>query len=496
MSVISIAKNLLSRAGDVPLIASFVVARGIPAVLNLGVVFLITRLLSPAEYGRYAVLWTSILLASAFFFQWVRISFLRFVKTDSYCEQAATKLARLGFTASTVALLIASGTVTLVLLVFGKDPIGPLSVGLVLMGAVGYGLTELALERFRASLSPKAYASRIVGRVCCILGGIGLAAALQVTSGPLVLLPVVMALLIYGTWIGRKFLTFKVSLSKPSDELLRFAAYGIPLAGSTIMAGIINYSDRIMLAMLDSNSAAGIYSAGYDLARQSVGSLALAANLAMLPLAIQAFESRDPSKFRLRMNRNFRIIASTVVPSTVFLVFFKEEISTLLVGPDFSAGVAVVLPLISVAALIEMFRIYYFDHVFHVSRRTRALLGIQIVAVICNLALNLLLIPGFGITGAMWATLVTNCIALVTSVSVGARSLRIVPPWRDWVGLLLASGILVVIGPSLVGGLQQTPLLPALLLAAMALLGMYLAATVGTSQVLLRLDRRRERATE
>src|SRR5690606_22049798 len=181
-------------------------------------------------------------------------------------------------TASTVALLIASGTVTLVLLVFGKDPIGPLSVGLVLMGAVGYGLTELALERFRASLSPKAYASRIVGRVCCILGGIGLAAALQVTSGPLVFLPVVMALLIYGTWIGRKFLTFKVSLLKPSDELLRFAAYGIPLAGSTIMAGIINYSDRIMLAMLDSNSAAGIYSAGYDLARQSVGSLALAAN--------------------------------------------------------------------------------------------------------------------------------------------------------------------------------------------------------------------------
>jgi O-antigen/teichoic acid export membrane protein len=66
-------KNLLSHA------AIYLVARGLPGIIAFLAIPLFTRLLDPADYGRYALVLATASLINALLFQWLRLSLLRYL---------------------------------------------------------------------------------------------------------------------------------------------------------------------------------------------------------------------------------------------------------------------------------------------------------------------------------------------------------------------------------------------------------------------------------
>ena len=57
----------------------YMLARGLPGVASFAALALYTRLLEPDEYGRYALVITGVGFFNVVFFQWIRLSLLRFL---------------------------------------------------------------------------------------------------------------------------------------------------------------------------------------------------------------------------------------------------------------------------------------------------------------------------------------------------------------------------------------------------------------------------------
>ena len=59
--------------------AVYLVARGVPGIVSFVAIPLFTWLLTPAQYGQYALIIAAVLIGNALFFQWVRLSLLRYL---------------------------------------------------------------------------------------------------------------------------------------------------------------------------------------------------------------------------------------------------------------------------------------------------------------------------------------------------------------------------------------------------------------------------------
>jgi O-antigen/teichoic acid export membrane protein len=59
--------------------AAYALARGLPALINFAALALFTRLLGPDEYGRYALVIATVVLANGIGFQWIHLGLLRYL---------------------------------------------------------------------------------------------------------------------------------------------------------------------------------------------------------------------------------------------------------------------------------------------------------------------------------------------------------------------------------------------------------------------------------
>jgi O-antigen/teichoic acid export membrane protein len=63
----------------------YFLSRGLPGLVNFAAIALYTRLLSPSEYGKYALVLSAVGFASTGLFHWLRLGLLRFA--PKYTEQ-------------------------------------------------------------------------------------------------------------------------------------------------------------------------------------------------------------------------------------------------------------------------------------------------------------------------------------------------------------------------------------------------------------------------
>src|SRR6202012_3988054 len=87
---------------------------------------------------------------------------------------------------------------------------------------------------------------------------------------------------------------------------------------------------------------------------------------------------------------------------------------------------------------------YYFHTAFTLSRRTGLLLAPMAVPALANVGLCLVLIPRFGLQGAMWATLASYAIGALASFTLGRRAIALPVPWDVLAKALLASAAMAV----------------------------------------------------
>lgn len=413
---------------------TYVLARGVPGLVNFMAIAVYTRLLEPAAYGEYSLVLASVALLDSLLIQWLRLGLLRFL------PQAADPGHLLGTVRNIWLLLAAAFTGLTIGAVWLPVPAGLLLGGLLLLLAQGW--FELNLELRRSRLEPGRY-----GRLALLraLLSLGLGALLAWRFGAAGLLSGLAAGTMLSYLLLREGAAWRQAdgwLVTDRELVTRLLRYGLPLAVTLALSFIVNSSDRFLIGWYLGTDAAGLYAAGYDLAQFSITMLLTVVNLAAYPLTVRALEQAGADAARQRLHDTLLLLLSVGLPAVSGLALLAGPVATVVVAPEFSSAAAQIIPWIAVAALLAGIKAYFVDVGFQLQGDTRLQARVMLIAAGLNIVLNIVLIPRLGLLGAVWSTLLVYVVALLLSLVMVRRSFRLPGLTTDLLKPVLATALM------------------------------------------------------
>lgn len=401
---------------------TYALARGLPGLLNFVAIAVYTRLLVPDAYGDYSLVIAGVALLDSLLNQWLRLGLLRFLPKGSAAETAMLQSLRNLWLRT--ALLVSAAV-----LIFSVLPVNPVPVPLLFSGLllfISQGWFELNLELSRKRLQPRSYGRLALQRALLALLLGSLLAWLWGAAGLLLGLSLGSAL---AFLFNRQAADWSQSGLQVDTVLLsRLLSYGLPLTVTFALGFIVNSSDRFLIGWLLGRSETGLYSAGYDLASFSITMLLSIVNLAAYPLTVRALEEEGEDAARSRMHDTLHLLLLVGAPATAGLIILAGPVASLVVGSGFVTASAAVIPWIAAAAFLSGIKAYFVDVGFQLAGDTRLQAWVMLAAAALNVVLNLLLIPGWGIMGAVWSTFAVWALALLLSLLLVRRSFRLPAP--------------------------------------------------------------------
>ena len=416
-----------------------------------------TRYLDPADLGAVGVLiaLTAVLvtvlrggISSAFFRFWF----------DSKEPEARRVVLRTSFwfTMTSATLGLAAG-VLLAEPIAGALALGDDGPALVIAAFVGLW-AQMNYEQLTALF-------RVEER-----SGAFLAASLAniaITVGATVLLVVVLELGALGVIAGNFTGTLAVYLALAGyrreqlglefDRALfrRMQRFGMPLVPSALALIAVNFSDRFFLAHLADLTEVGLYEIGVRIASAMV--LLLTAFRTAWPAFAYSIEDEDEARRTYAYVLTYLVALASWVALALGLL--APWLVRLLTTPEFHAGERVVGPLAFASAVFAGYVVVAIG--VGRARRTQFNWAITGAAAVLNVALNLLLIPPYGMMGAAVATIAAYAL-LFLAMAWWANRVFPMPYQVRRVATALGAGVALLA----VGRLLDVPLWGALALAA------------------------------
>ncbi|MET0294874.1 MAG: lipopolysaccharide biosynthesis protein [Phenylobacterium sp.] len=397
--------------------------QGLTGVLTL-VVF--TRLLSPAQFGHYALGFSVMGLLHTGLLTWNEAALARFQagaeqRGDAH-HHAATVLRAWMLLAGVVAL--ASGVAAAL----------PLEPGLklaVVAGALAVlprSFAKIAQERRRAIGDVRgAVTIDLVQSIGAF--AIGAACAWAGFGGAAPLIGIALAAVLSVAWAVPAELAAARGGTAEAGRALTYARYGLPVAGSLILSLVLTSTDRFLLAAFLDDAAVGVYHAGYSLANRTLDVMFIWLGAAGGPALVMALERGGQAGLAPQAREQAALMWLLGLPAAVGLAMVAAPLSQVMLGPQLADGAAQVTPWIAASALLAGITTYYYHQAFTLGRRTGLLLAAMAAPAVANVALNLLLIPRFGLQGALWATLASFALGLAASAGLGRRAMALPTPW-------------------------------------------------------------------
>ncbi|MDQ6682754.1 MAG: oligosaccharide flippase family protein [Chloroflexota bacterium] len=418
--------------------------------LTIVLVPIYARQLGVANYGTVAIVNTTLTLGSMIVSLALPQAFFR-----SYLNEAQDDRERAGVLFVSLSLRLIVSALGLLLFWLAAIPIasglfgGPAELTVVaLIGPVIFfdTISMAPLSYLRAERRPRPYVAlaflrAVLGSALIIIGVVVLhQGVLGVVAGSAVAAFVAAA-------AGVALLARERRLRFTWDPRLvsHMLAFSLPLVPAAVAGWGLTLSDRYLLQAMTDRTSVGIYSAGY-----TVGLVINA--LAIQPFALAWGATYWELARRPEARQIFARVLTwfTVVSALVALTLSAAGTDAIreLLGTSFSPG-RFVVPFSAFAYVLS--GIYTISAVgLNLKSQTRWLPLTLGVAAIGNVALNLFLIPAFGLMGAAYSTLVSY---LALAVLSGLMSQRYYPiRWQLWrvataLGLAFALAEASLLGP-------------------------------------------------
>ena len=394
----------------------YALGRGGPGLINFLALALYTRLLTPEQYGQYALVLAGLGLVQVIGFQWLGLCLARFLTANRDAPERF--LSEIKFLFAVPALVFSA--VGLVVMLLWPDPVWQRLLALAVPLLIAQAWFQLNLFHAAATLNPGLYGSINLTKSAVSLALGSLLAWLGLGAySPLwgLLLGASLATLVIGRSVWRD-----IKPIRPDPEKIKtLLVFGMPLAANFALAWVVSSSDRFILGWLLGVGSAGQYAVGYDLAQHSIGTLLMIANLAAYPLVIHALERNGTEAARSQLQKNGTAIFSLAFAAAAGVAVLSPLLGRLLLGVEYGDTAVELLPWVALAAALSGLKSYYFDTAFHLGHGTIKLVWISIGAALINVIFNLVLIPRYGVLGAAYATVLTYCAAMAGSAWLGRR---------------------------------------------------------------------------
>lgn len=446
----------------------------VPGLMAFGAVYLYTRLLEPYQYGYYALALNSMTVLMAACFYWLEAPVLRLMpqaERENRTDEFRSTIYIIFF--AVAALMLVAGSLFVAIV-----PLGDLTTValLILPLALARSLLNInqsinrsfmRIRRYNLAECGQAVLGLAIGLLLVEFFGLrDVGAILGLISGILIAL-LVNCTSVHGIGIrgfDRHYL----------DETVRF---GLPMVLPYALGLVLSLSDRFLLQYFLGATAVGIYAVGYTVVDRVVTMIFSAVVTPALPLAIRRLEQEGVEAAREQTYSNGAVTLMLVVPASVGLVACTDQVVTLLVGTDFRDGARQIMPWIGLSSVLCGLSSQYFDHAFHLAKRTHLLMVTKAPAAVCSVALNVVLIPRYGYMGAAYSAVAAYGLMMIMTIVLGRRVFRMKFPILPALKIVVASALMVATLKALPFGTDWASFITMVFLGA----AVYAAALMATN---------------
>ena len=420
-------------------IIGYVPSNVIPAIVSVVMVYAYTRLLSPAAFGSYSYVFSAVLVLQTSLFYALPIAVMRFFPAAALADRQDGLLKE----AYSVFYLMALATAAVCIgvgLMFNLPDEYRIAAWLALPMLLARSLVQL-----NQSVNRSANRMRRFNTIECLhalLGlGLGLAAMTILGRGAEAIIVGLLIAAVFCASIDLRLLVSPIRRTAGKmdrTELLRLVEYAWPLVAVAATAVILQSSDRFLIGSLAGAGALGIYAVAYNLVERPTTLICSSISTATFPLVVQVLENHGREAARLQSGRNGIALLVVTLPACAGLALTADYVAASLVGPAFRTGVAALLPIMSLTALARGLRAHFIDHAFHLSGRPLQMLWTYVPATVVNIALNLYVVPRYGMIGAAWTAFLCQGATVVGGWFLGASLFPVWLPLGQVVRCVLA----------------------------------------------------------
>lgn len=385
-----------------------------PALVNLLIIILGVRVLGEAEFGRYSLVYWSLMLVHSFSIGWVKQGILRFYKA----EQAKLSNPKSIF----LSLSLLSTIIALVAFIFIAVVLVPMSSTELLTCLMFLALFNIFIFRttlFQAQLKSVQFAWM---EVLYYLGAFGLfvvaTQVLEITSFLSIIGANAVALI--GTFVLFS-LVDKGFIIKPklgNKALVKQTmSFGFPMSLWLFGSLLFNISDRYLIESFIDLEAVGKYSAVADLAFKVSGFVCMPALLAIHPRMVDLWVKKDYQPALKLMYKGIAGVTTLMLLFTALLPLFQPVLFDKVLQTQIEPGYFLTVPLVLGGFLWQAAQLIHKP--LEMTLHQRPMLIAIGVSLIANIAGNIVLLPKLGYVAAGYTTLagmlVYICIVLLAN---------------------------------------------------------------------------------
>jgi len=407
------------------------------ALAAFGGVYVFTRLLSGPEYGRYALMFSVMALVHGLSLTWVEASSYRFTGS-ARADGRLSDHFRNAIVLTSMSLIVALALLGILLIIVWPYPEYRLFVPVIALLLPVNTIVKVSFEVRRASQQAAHYAMAITTKIG--LGfAVGVLLAWQSDLGALspmvgLLFAALCLLAIEGKWLWQQA---QGGVSRMSERRA-WIGYGVPTAIALSLDLLLSSADRFLISFFLGEEAVGAYAAGYGVADKTVLLICAWAALAASPLIMAAYEESGQSGAQKEARGLITALLLLGAPAATGLALVATPLAEVMIGEALRDQASRIIPLIAFSGLLNGLLIHYVAESFQLKKKTTQRAVLMIVPVLMNIGLNFVLIPKFGIMGAVYATLLSYTVALILLGVAGRRLVALPVPVGDAARIALA----------------------------------------------------------
>ena len=377
----------------------YLTGRILPAGLSFVAVGLFIRLLGRAEYGKFALVQSIILLISAFGSSWLAQPTLRFngnFKSIS-SQQRLNQVVKKGLRITNLLLL---PLVAISFVIFTKIPFYVI-IG-ILLAIFFQVIYSVYVTRQSSLLNPRLV---LLGNALRMSGYLAFSLALYFVFPHLGYAALILGL-VCGNLLGDLVVLRGVQVKRFAREnqiLVHFLRYGAPLALWAGIAFLLNVSDRYLIAWLLGVKSVGTYSAIYDVVSKLFGLFLTPVITAAHPIIMNAWNQKRGEEAYSAIWKSLKLQIVLALIAMLGLSIFSRQICFLILGRVDPQATSLVLP-VALGTIVWQFAMLVHKPL-EIKKRLRPMITWVTVALAVNVVCNIFLLPLYGYVAAAYTTI-------------------------------------------------------------------------------------------
>jgi O-antigen/teichoic acid export membrane protein len=413
------------------------------AVASFGTVAVLTRFMTPAEYGRYAMVYAAMTLVQYLTLTWVEAAAARFYSDAAEKNDKPNHFATL-IRASLWCSLAFAVLCVAIIAIWPGDLALKLTLAAAFGGVLMRTVIKIALETRRMAQEATRFA--LVDTTHTLLGfaaAIGLVVGLGMGPEGAFLGLAIGSLIVLFIEGPALWLAAKGGQVDPVRTRTYFA-YGAPLAAGLILNLALTSSDRFVIAPFLGEAEVGAYAAGYQVAARILDIIFAWGSAAITPLLVAAYERGGAKEVIPIAHDGYAVRLGIGAPAAVGIALLAQPICGVLIGENLRAQAIEIVPWIALAGLLTGM-CDYFSEAFMLTKKAMERALLMLVPTVLNIGLNIVLLPRIGLMGAVVATVSAYGLGMVLLAIVGRRHIALPIPLWETAKIGVACAVMAVV---------------------------------------------------